>query len=79
MTKLKNSNCDKTQKLKFLHNSITEINTQKKKKMLKKIQKLKLWQYSETQILTNLKNSNCDQTEKNQIVTKAKPLNCDKT
>ena len=63
MTKLKNSNCDKTQKLKFWQNSKTQIVTKLKKHFFNKIQKLKLWQYSKTQIVTKLKNSNCDKTQ----------------
>ena len=66
--KLKNSNCDET----------------KKNSNCDETQNLKLWQNSETQIVTKLKNSNCDKTqimtkvelwqnsscEKSQIVTK---------
>ena len=58
MTKLKNLNCDPTQKL-------------------------KLWQISNSQIVTKLKlwqNSNCKKKKKkNSIVTKLKKANCDKT
>ena len=49
-------------------------------------QKLKLWWYSETQVVMELKNSNCDETQKpncndlkTQIVMKFKNSNCDKT
>ena len=41
--------------------------------------KLKFWHNTETQIVTKLKNSNCDQTKKTQIVTWRKNSNCDKT
>ena len=52
VTKLKDSNCDKPQKLKFLQNF-----DQKNKKNLT-VTKLK------NQIVTTLKNSNCDKTQK---------------
>ena len=54
MTKLKNSKCDRTWKLKFWQNSNTFVTKSK----------IKLWQNSKTQIGTNLKNLNCDQTQK---------------
>ena len=50
-----------------------------KKLKCDKTKKIKLGQNSETQIVTNLENSNYDQTKKNQIVIKPKPSNCDKT
>ena len=61
VTKIKNSNCDKTQKLKLWTNSKTQIVTKLKKKETNcdKTQKLKLWQ-DPYQIKTKLKNSNCD-------------------
>ena len=61
---------------------------QLKKSNYDKTQKLALWQYSKTQILTKLKNSNCDKTQKYKfgqilkikIVTKPlKKINCYKT
>ena len=72
MKKLKNSNCDKTQKQKFwqlknLNLDKTQIVRRKKLKN-SKCEKLKLWQNSnsnydklKTQIVTKLKNSNCDE------------------
>ena len=44
VTKLKNSNCDTTQKLKLWQNSKTETETKHKNFKCDKIQKLKLWQ-----------------------------------
>ena len=72
MTKVKNSNWDKTQKPKLDQISKTQMVREKN---------------SKTQIMTKLKNSNCDQTQtlklrqnsKNQIVTKLTNSNCDKT
>ena len=55
MTKLKNSNCDQTQKLKLQHNSKTQIVTKLKNSNCNK---------TETKIVTKLKNSNCDKTQK---------------
>ena len=49
VTKLKNWNCDKTQKFKLWHNSKTEN--------CYKSQKLQLWKNSKTQIVTKLKKS----------------------
>ena len=79
---LKNSNCDKTQKLKLWPNSKTQIATKQKK----------VWQNFKTQMVTKIKNSNCDQTKniklwgekknsKTPIVRKKKlqNCNCDKT
>ena len=78
MTKLKNTNCDKTQKIKLLQKSKAQIVTKLKNSM---------WRNFKTQIVTKLKNSNCDKTQKikllpnskNQIVTNLKYSNCDKT
>ena len=83
--KLKNSNCDKTLKLKLWQNSKTHSDKTQKLKLLKKNSKNlcetkpKLWQnlrtqtmtkkYSKNQIVTKLKNSNCDES---QIVIKIK-------
>ena len=56
MTKLKNSNCDKTKK---------KVNfTKIKNSNCDKTQKLKLWQESKIQIVTKLKKSNCDNMKK---------------
>ena len=71
MMKPKNSNSDKTQKLKLWQNSKTQIGT--------KLKKIKLWQ---NLICDN--NSNCDKTQivtklKTQILTKLKNSICDKT
>ena len=72
VTKLKNSNCDKTQKLKLWPNSKTETETKHKNfkcdeipktKFVTKLTKKKLWQNS-TQLVTKLKNSYCDKTWK---------------
>ena len=80
-----NSNYDKTQKIKLCQNStqiMTELKNSNsnntKNKNCAKTQKIKLWQ---------LKKSNCDKTwrlslwliSKNQIETKLKKLNYDKT
>ena len=70
MTKLKNSNfdktrnCDQTQKLNWWQNFKKNGDKTQKLKLWEKIQKLKLWQNPEKQIVTKLKNSNCDQTKK---------------
>ena len=55
MTKLKHSNYDNTQKLKFRQNSETQMVTKLKHLNCEKIQ---------TQIVTKLKNTHCDQTQK---------------
>jgi hypothetical protein len=83
-TKLKNSNCEKTQKLKVW--PITKIlnatkfknsNCDKTKKEncdktqnsnCDKTQKLKLQQNLRTQIVTKLKNLNCDKTKKKTLL-----------
>ena len=64
VTNLKNSNWDKTQKLKLWQNSKCD---QTKKSNGDKTQKNKLCQYSKTQIVTKLKNSNCYKTKKNNV------------
>ena len=51
MAKLKNSNCDKTQKKKLCQNLKDQIVTKLKNSNCAKLKKIKLWQ---------LKNSNCD-------------------
>ena len=56
MTKLKKSNCDKTQKLKLWQTLTTQIVT--------KLKNMKLWQNPNPQIVTKLNNSNCDKTQK---------------
>ena len=73
VTKLKNSDCDRSQKSKLLQNkkkklqlwqnSKTPIVTKIKKSNYDKTQKLELWQKSKTQIATKVKNSNCDKTQ----------------
>ena len=68
--KLKNSNGDKTQKLKFLWNSKTQIVIQPKNSNCDQTQKLKLWQNSITLIVIKLQNSNGYKTFNS---------NCDKT
>ena len=57
-----NSNCDKTQKLKWGHNSKTQIVTTQNLN----VTKLQNSNCDKTQ------NSNCDQTKKNNIATKLK-------
>ena len=69
MTKLKNSHCEKTQKLKLWQNSKTQIVA---------TQKLNFWQNSKTQIVTKLK-IKLWQCSKTQMVTKLKHSNSDKT
>ena len=70
MTKLKNSYCDKIQKLKLLPNSKTQTVTKVKNSILNN---------SGTQIVTKLKNSNWDKTKKTQIVTQLIYSNCEET
>ena len=85
MTKLKKSNCDKTQKIKLWEISKLKLRknstncdlTRFKNSNCEKTQ-LKLRQNSKTQIVTKLKNSSCD-ISKSQTVTKLKNSNCDKT
>ena len=70
--KLKNSNCDETQKLKLWKNSKTQIVIKLKNSKVTKLKKINLWQKSKTQIVTKAElwqNSICDKT---QIVTKHK-------
>ena len=73
VTKLKNSNCDKSQKLRLWQYSKTQIVTNltnskcyktQNSNCYKTIKKKKLWQNSKTKILTKLKNSNCNKTKK---------------
>ena len=75
VTKLKNSNYDKSQKTKLWQNSKTQIvskiktqNTQNLTKLQNsncdKTPKINLWQNRKTQIMTKLKNSKCDKTQK---------------
>ena len=59
---IKNSNCDKTQKLKLWQNSKSKMVTKLKNFNGDKTQKLKLWHNLSTQIVTKLKNSSCDKT-----------------
>ena len=77
VTKLKNSNGDKTPKVKWWQNSKSQIVTKLKKTQV--VTKLKLWENS------NCDNSNCYKTQnvttlevwansKNQIVTKLKKM-----
>ena len=68
MTKLKNSNCDKAQILKWGKNSKTQIVTKLQNSECDETQKFLEWQ--------KLKNSNCDKT---QFMTKPKNSNSDKT
>ena len=85
--KLKHSNYDETQKLKWWKNAKTQMVTKlknsncdktKKKSNFDKAQKLKLLLNSKNQIVTQLKlwkKSNCDKTK---ILTKLKNFKCDK-
>ena len=73
MTKLKKSNCDKTQKIKLWQNSKNQIVT-KLKNQIVTTQKLKSWQNSKTEIVTKLKNSNGDKTKKKNYCDKTKKL-----
>ena len=73
MTKLKNSNFDKTQKLKLSQNSKKQIET-KIFKNTQSVTKLK-----KNQIVMKIKNSICAETPKTQIVMKLKNTNCDET
>ena len=72
--KLKNSNCDKTQKLKLWLNSKTHI-----------VIKLELWWNSKTEIVIKLKTLKGNKTKKKvknskaQVQTKLNNSNCDKT
>ena len=59
VTKLKNLNCDKTQKLILWQNSKTQIGTKLKTEI---VNKLKNSNCDSTQIVGKLKNSNCDNT-----------------
>ena len=78
VTKLKNTNCYKTMKLKFWQNyqkklvakcKIQVLNKLKKKNNCEKSHKLKLWQISKTQIVTKLKKNQIVTNSKTQIVT----------
>ena len=62
-TKLKNSNCDKTQKLKVRPNTKILNVTKFKNSNCDKTKKVNVTQL-ETQIVTKLKNSNCDKALK---------------
>ena len=57
VTKLKNSNCKQTQKLKFWQNSKTQIVTKLKNSNCDKTQKLKLWQNTTTPIALKIQKS----------------------
>ena len=60
-TKLKKSNCDKTQKLKVRPNTkINNVTKFKNSNCEKTIKKIKLRQNLKTQIVTKLKNPNCE-------------------
>ena len=69
--KNKNSNGDKTQKLKLLQNWKTQIVTSQKLKLWRNsncdktqiVAKLKMWRRKKTQKLKMWQNSNCDKTE----------------
>ena len=80
--KLKNSNCDETQKLKLQWNSKTQTvmklksSNCDKNSNVEKTQKLKLWQKSKTQIVTKLKLWQKSNYAKTQMLWNS---NCDKT
>ena len=78
LTKLTNSNCDKTQKPKLWQNSKTQIVTKLNNLNCDKTQKLKMWQITKMQTVTNLKTQIVTKL-KNWNVTKLKNTNCDKT
>ena len=69
-TKLKNLNCNKTQKLELGQNS-TESLTNFQISNFDEIQQLKLRQNSTTQNVTKLKNSNCDKTQQLRVTDKS--------
>ena len=73
VTKLKHSNCDKTQKLKLWQNSITKIVTKQKKSNSNP--NCDKTPHSDCD---KSKNTNCDKNQKNQIGTKLKNSSCEK-
>ena len=75
VTKLKNTNCDKIQKLRLRQNSKTQIVASLKN--LNDEQTKKIVQKLKTKIVTKLKNLNCWQNSTNPIVTILKNSNCD--
>ena len=87
MTRPKNSNCDKIQKLKLLQ--FKNFNCAKTKTKTQIVTKLTIsnWDNSGNQIVAKLKNSNCDPTQKLKLlqnakkltVTKLKNTNCDQS
>ena len=77
--KPKNSNCDKTQKLKLWWSSKTRIVMKLKNQNFDETQKLKLWCNSKTQMVIKLKKIKFWWSSKTQIVMKLKNSNCDKT
>ena len=74
VTKLKNSKCDLTQKLKY---------DQTKKSICDKTLKFQIWQYFNTQSKAKLKTKNVTKplkkNSRTQIASKLISLNCDKT
>ena len=74
MTKLQNTNSDKTQKLILWQNLKFQIVKQIKKSNYDKTQKFNLGQYSKTQIVTKLKNSNWYKTQKLELCEEEKTL-----
>ena len=66
MTKIKNSTCDKTQKLEMWQNSET-LNGEKNQDVTTK--KLKMWHNSKTKNLKKLKNTQCDKTQTQNVTT----------
>ena len=90
VTKHKNSECDKLQKLRMWQNpqfdetqNVTKLKKIKMRQLKNpncgKTQKLQMWQNSITENVTKLNNSNWDKTKKNQYVAKLKNLNLGKT
>ena len=72
VTKLKNTNCDKTQKLKLGPNSKTQIVTKLNNSNIKE-------EKNKKKIVTKLKKSNCDKTQILKLGQNSKNINCDKT
>ena len=78
MTKLKKSNCDKTQNNKLWQILKTKIVTKLKNSKCDQTQKIKMWQKSKSQNLTKLENSKCDKTLKLKMWQNSKTQNVTK-
>ena len=64
MTKLKNSNGDETQKLKWRQNLQVQVVTKLKTQIVTNLNKLNCDKTKKNQIVTKVKNSNCDKSQK---------------